>query len=146
MLLDKQAYFSDAQTITTGSDSGIASTNYYDFGAVRDIGVGENLFLVVQVDTAMTDASSNSALEVRTEADDNTSFSSAASVLLHTFPALTAAGTRKVFRVSPEVFNQRYGQLKFTSTNGALSTCAVSAFLTHDADLYTAYADAVTIQ
>lgn len=51
MLLDKQEEFSDSQAVTaTGAT---AATNILDTGAAHDIGIGEPIYLVVQVDTAV---------------------------------------------------------------------------------------------
>ncbi len=146
MLLDKENQFSSAQTITTGSDTGIASTNIIDFSQARDIGAGQNLYVVVTCTTAMTDASSNSTLEVRAQTDDNEAFSSATtSAVVGTFPALSAIGTKIVRRIDPGMFNERYGRLFYISANGALSTGAFSAHVVETPDVYTMYPDAITI-
>ena len=68
MIMDAQLLFSDAQAITAAA----GSTNTIDLGAVRDIGTGENLYLVVTVDVAFTDGSSNSTLTVALEGDSTT--------------------------------------------------------------------------
>ena len=146
MLLDKENQFSSAQTITTGSDTGIASTNVIDFSQARDIGAGQNLYVVVTCTTAMTDSGSNSTLEVRAQTDDNEAFSSATtSAVVGTFPALSAIGTKIVRRIDPGMFNERYGRLFYISANGALSTGAFSAHVVETADVYTMYPDAITI-
>ena len=146
MMLDAHNLFSDAQVLTTGSENGIVSTNVIDFGVARDIGVGENLFLVVQVDTATTDTGSNSTLEVRTQADDNEGFNSATNTaLIGTFAVNSAIGTRIVKRVDPGMFSERYGRLQYLATNGPLATGAVTAYLSKDVDLYTKYNDSITI-
>lgn len=146
MMFDKENQFSDAQAVTTGSDTGIASTNVIDFGAVRDIGVGENLFLVVSVDTAFTDTGSNSTLTVYAQSDDNEAFSTATNTqTLGTFAVNAAIGTQIIARVQPGTFNERYGRLFYLAANGALATGAVTAFLAKDIDKAPMYADGFTI-
>ena len=142
MLFDAQNKYSDAQAVTADA----ASTNIIDHGAVRNLGVGENLYVVVSVDVAMTDASSNSTCTVTLETDDNASFSSATTAqTIGTFAALAAIGTRLVARLQPDKVNERYTRLKYTMANGDLSTGSFTAFLTKEIDAYTAYADAITI-
>ena len=63
MYVDALLLFSDAQAITAAA----ASTSYIDFGAVRDMGTGEDLYVVVTCDVAMTDGSSDSTLAVAIE-------------------------------------------------------------------------------
>src|SRR5688500_12059731 len=73
MMVDAQLQFSAAQAITVDA----VSTNIIDLGAVRQIGVGEALAIVICVIVA-TDATTNDetySFEIQT--DDNSSFSSA---------------------------------------------------------------------
>ena len=142
MFLDAHNLFSDAQAITASA----ASTNIIDLGAIRDLGVGENLYVVVQFDVAFTDASSNSTVVPTVETDDNASFSSATTgMTLGTFAALTAAGTKLVARLQPGKVNERYMRVYYTVANGDLTTGSFTAYLTKDVQAYTSYADAVTI-
>lgn len=140
MLFDAQATFSEAQDITASA----ASTNYIDLGLVRNIGVGEELYLVLIVTTTFADDSSNSTITPSLQADDNTSFSSPATVrTFDTFAALTAAGTKRVYKLEPFTDAgtfQRYIRLMYTAANGDLSAGAITAFLTKDVQAWTAYA------
>ena len=142
MYIDAHNLFSDAQAITADA----ASTNLIDLGAIRNIGVGQPLYVVIVCDVAMTDASSNSTCTVTVETDDNASFSSATTAqTIGTFAALSAAGTRKVALIQPDAVNERYMRLKYTMANGDLSTGSFTAFLTQNIDAYTSYADGITI-
>lgn len=143
MLFDAQNKYSDAQAVTAAA----ASTNIIDHGIARNMGVGENLYLVVICDVAMTDASSNSTLAVTLETDNDVAFGSAttAAQTIGTFAALSAIGTRLVARLAPSALNERYSRLYYTPANGDLSTGSFTAFLVKDIDAYTAYPDAVTI-
>jgi len=142
MILDAALMFSNPQAVTADA----ASTDYIDLGAVRNLGVGENLYVFVVCTVAMTDGSSNSTCTVTIESDDNSSFSSAvARQTIGTFAALSAIGTRLVARLQPDVINERYIRLKYTMANGDLTTGSFKAGICHDVDAYTSYADAITI-
>lgn len=142
MYLDAQLNFSDAQAITANA----ASTNYYDAAAIRNLGVGTQLYLVVQCDVAMTDTGSNSTCTVTLESDDNSSFSSATTCqTLPAFAATAAAGTRKVVRLAPDLVNERYLRLYYTMANGDLSAGSFTAYITTDIDAYTSYPDGISI-
>jgi hypothetical protein len=142
MYLDRQNQFSSAQAVTAAA----ASTDSIDLGAIRNLGVGEALYAVVVCTVAMTDAGSDSTLAVTLETDDNSGFSSAVTrQTIGTFAAVSAAGTRIVTRLQPDVINERYLRITYTPTGGSLSTGSFTAFLTHDIDAYTSYADAITI-
>jgi hypothetical protein len=145
MYLDAQLRFSNAQQVTTGSDSGVASENIIDWNDIRDIGSGRPLYIVLLVTTAMTDSGSNSAMVATLETDDNSSFSSATTTqTLLTIPAVSAAGTARYAQIYPGAANERYLRLKYTSTNGALTTGNFTAFITTDIDNFVAYADGLT--
>ena len=88
MYVDAQLLFSDAQAVTSAA----GSTNTIDLGAVRDIGTGKTLYVVVTVDVAMTDASSDSTVTVALEGDSTTSFTPDGTATLFTIPAVSAAG------------------------------------------------------
>lgn len=148
MMMDADLLFSDAQAVTATA----ASSNYIDTGPLftgntgRDLGVSE-LYLAVSVDVAMTDSGSDSTIAVSLETDDNTGFSSAATVATFiTIPALTAAGTKYFFRlpVSPAIPYERYLQVKYTAANGNLTTGSFTAALVKNIDSWRSYASAVS--
>lgn len=145
MLIDKQNMFSDAQAITASA----ASDNYIDIQSARNLGVGEELYLVFVVTTAFTDAGSDSTVTPKLQTDDNTSFSSAADLRTYdTFAALSAAGTKKVYKlesVTDAGSYERYLRVYYTVANGNLTTGAISAFLAKDAQAWKAYASGYTV-
>ena len=142
MLLDAHNLFSDVQALTASA----ASTNLINLGQARDIGTGENLFIVLIVDVALTDASSNSTVAVTLQTDDNADFSSATTgQTLFTIAATAAVGTKYIARIQPDALNEQYARLYYTMANGDLTTGSVTAFITHDIDKYVAYADNITI-
>lgn len=143
MYVDSQLLFSDAQAVTAAA----ASTNSIDLGAVRDIGTGEDLYIVCVCDVAMTDASSDSTLAVTLEGDSSSTFTPDASDALFTFAATSAAGTVKYAKLSPALasLQYRYIQLRYTPANGNLTTGSFTAFIAKDIDRYVSYADNITI-
>lgn len=142
MYVDAQNLFSDAQAITATA----ASDNLIDFGSARDIAVGRELYVVIIVDTAFTDAGSDSTVAVTIETDDNAAFSSATTIqTIGTFAALSAAGTRLIARLQPEAGWEQYVRLQYTVANGNLTTGALTAFLALDIQAFTAYPIGYTV-
>jgi hypothetical protein len=141
MIVDAQLLFSDEQAVTAAA----GSTNTIDLSAVRNIGVGENLYVVVVCTTAMTDTGSDSTLAVALEGDSTTTFTPDSTKTLFTFSALSAAGTTKIAKLSPDDINLRYARLKYTPGGGDLTTGSFTAFITKDVQAYTSYADNITI-
>ncbi len=142
MITDLQLTFSDAQALTAAA----ASTNLVDFGAIRNMGVGENLYVVLTVDVALTDTGSNSTVTVDFQTDDNASFTSnATGQTLFTIAAVAAIGAKYIARLQPGGANERYGRLYYTMNNGDLTTGTVTAEIVHDVDAYTSYAKGYTI-
>ena len=136
MIFDSLLLFSDAQAITAAA----ASTSYVDLKAARNLGVGEPLFVVLIVDVALTDGSSDSTLTVDLYGDSSTSFTPDGTQTLFTVAALSAIGAKYIARVSPGLAaNYRYLQLYYTPNNGNLSTGSVTAFITRNPDIADSY-------
>lgn len=142
MFIDKFTLFDNAAAhLTTG-----ASTDYMDLGANRNIGVGENLYVIAVVTTAFTDAGSDSTMTLTLEVDDNAAFSSPTTAqTLGTFGALSAVGARLVARLQPDAINERYLRVKYTVANGDLTTGAFSVAIVHDIQAFSVYAKGYTI-
>lgn len=144
MILDAQLQFSDSQAITADA----ASTNIIDLThANRDIGTGESLYVVVNVEVAFTDASSDSTLAVILEADSTETLTPDASLTLFTIPALAAVGDKFIARLDPgaAALQYQYIGLQYTPANGDLTTGTISAHLTTSIDQYVLHADNITI-
>lgn len=142
MYVDAQLLFDEqSEHLTAG-----ASTNVIDFNEARNMGVGQELYLVVVVTEAMTDAGSDSTMAVTVETDDNEGFSSATvAQTIGTFPATSAVGTRLVARLQPDKIDEQYARLAYAPANGDLSTGKFTAFITNTIDAYKSYADNITI-
>lgn len=142
MFIDAQLQFdNNAQHLTTE-----ASTNIIDLSAIRNLGVGEDLYFVAVVTTTFSDSSSNSTMTLSLETDDNASFSSATTAqTIGTFSALAAAGTRLIAKLQPNAINERYLRLKYTVANGDLSTGNFTTFITNSIDAFNAYPSGFSI-
>lgn len=141
--VDAQGLFSDAQTITSSA----ASTNTIDLGAVRDIGTGEDLYVMVTVDTTMDDTGDNSSLTVALQGDSSTSFTPDGTQDLFTIPALSAAGTKFFAKLDPNSapLQYRYIRLNYTPNNGDLSAGAFTAALVEGIEQLKYYASGYTV-
>lgn len=144
MILDAQLQFSDEQAVTTTAPS----SNSIDCSlAGRDIGTGNDLYIVVALTEAMTDNGSDSTVTVSLEGDSTSTFSPDATVDLFTFSALSPAGTVKIVKLDPgaAVLQYQYLQLKYTVANGALSTGKFSSYLTSNIDKWKSFANGSNI-
>lgn len=140
MILDADLQFSDAQSVTATA----ASTNSLDLSAIRDIGTGQPMYVVMNLAAAMVGA--GAIITVTAETDDNSSFSSATTTqTLGVFPAVSAAGTKLVCAIAPDAANERYLRLKYTVSGGTLTSSSVDAFLSLSYEKVQHYADAITI-
>lgn len=147
MILDQSNIFSPlaGQTVTTGSESGILSGYSVDLGLTgRNIGVGEDLYAVVQVVTLLAGEGDTCTAALVT-AEYAALNSPTTLQTIGTFPANSAAGTRLIAKIAPATFKRYIGILYTAAGSGALSAGAFSAFLVKDVDAFTAYADNITI-
>lgn len=138
MYKDAQNLYSSAQAITAAAASG----NIIDHGAARDLGTGQDVYVVVIVDVAFTDGGSDSTLTVTLETDNDAAFGSPtlAAQTIGTLAALSAIGTVLTAKLQPGAVNERYSRLYYTPNNGNLTTGTVTAFLTTDIHKWVAYA------
>ncbi len=87
MIIDNNLIFDSAQAITTTRDS----TNIIDFSIARDMGDGENLEVIIQVDTAFTSTATTTTLSATFEVStDNSTYTTAALSTTATMAQLTA--------------------------------------------------------
>lgn len=143
MILDAQNLLSKEQVVTGTA----VSTNTIDLKQIgRQIGTGEDMYLVAQVDAAMTDAGSDSTVTVELidSATDDLG-SPDVKLIAGTFAALSAAGSRLIVKLPVGVDFRRYLGVRYTVANGDLSTGSFSAFLVKDVDAYKSYASGYTV-
>lgn len=143
MYLDSQLLFSDAQALSATA----ASTNLVDLGVDANQGIGEPLAVVITVDVAADGTTTDETYAFALQTDDNSSFSSAATILSRTigYASLTA-GSQHVIPVPADTSLERYVRLNYT-LGGTTPTVTVTAALVPQKFLqnYQAVADGVTI-
>lgn len=140
MIIDALQRVSTAQALTATA----ASTDFLDLGIERRIGTGETMCMLFTVNVAL--AGTSPTINFTIQSDDNTSFSSAANIVVSpTFSAL-AAGTRYALVIPPGALTERYLRVNYT-LGGTSPTITLTAGLQPvnmlQNDFY--YADAITI-
>lgn len=145
MILDAQAQLSDAQAVTAAA----GSDNTYDQGVAggNGLGIGEDVYLVVAVETLLGDGGSNTGTAIALEGDSTTSFSPDGTDTLFSFAQAAAAGTTKIAKLAPYMaaLAYRYLRLKYTPAGANLTSGKFDAFFTKDIQKFVAYNDAITI-
>lgn len=143
-------WFSSAQTTTTGTGSastpGVRSTNILYIGSTtgRKLGTGTPLYIEILVATTLASSGSNDAMDVWLASDDAEAFNTPATLhgVIATFPAVSAAGTRKIAVIPPELALGKYIGLYYISqTTDAFSAGAMTARIlaANHQDGYTSY-------
>lgn len=141
MITDNQELLSDAQAITADA----ASTNIRDFGGDFDIGRGEPMAVVVQIDVAADITTGDETYTFVLQTDDNSGFASPTDIMSRTIAASgLTAGSR--FLLPLTLGNERYLRV-FYDVGGTTPTMTVTAFLQPMSmiDSQEAYPDALTI-
>ncbi len=158
MILDERLEFADALALNTGA----AGT--YNLGDVidsqgptighnagqnltRDLGLEQEMFLVVRVVTAATSGGA-ATLQVRLVSDDTATPSTTTASVHFTsrqfaLAELTAGATVAVVRLPSDAYERYIGIQQITGT-AAFTGGAVDAFLTSDPNVWRAYADNVS--
>ncbi len=148
MYLDAKNEFSDAQAVTSTA----ISSNVIDLGAtntLKDIGLGEPLWLVIITQTTCTDSGSDATVTFTLESAADAGLTSGPVVHYTTgalaFATYATAGTVVVAIRMPSADYKRYVGVRYTVASGPLTAGKFDAFLTHDIQKWKSYADQVTI-
>lgn len=125
MIFDILNTYSDAQALTATA----ASTNIIDHGSDRNMGIGTPLSVLVVVDVALDNTTTDETYTVTVQTDDNASFSSPTTVVAATtLAAGSAAGTKFVIAIPQNSVFERYSRLSYT-LGGTTPTGTVTAML-----------------
>lgn len=144
MYLDALNQFSPSPQAITAT---AASTDTIDLGplgagqTIRDVGVGEPVFLVVRTVAAFNTLTS---LTFTLQTDDSAAFSSAATVWQSAaipLASLTANRVQAVVALPQGVPIERFLRMNYTVGGTNPTQGSVEAFLTKDVQSYRAYAD-----
>lgn len=126
MYLDKEAMFSEAQTVAAGP-----SDNVMDVSVARDLGTGENLYIGVVAKEDLV-----GTLVVTLEVSDDEAFTTpVVAQTIGTFEAAAVAGSRLFARLQPIAVDKQFVRLAYAGGTGGV----VDAFLTHNIDATKAY-------
>lgn len=145
MIIDKALQFSDAQAVTSTAISEVIDLG--DGNTLRDIGIGEDLWLVIITQTTCTDSGSDATVTFSLESDSVAALSSAT---VHytsgakAFAAYATAGTENVAIRLPAGNYERYLGVRYTVASGPLTAGAFDAFLVRDYDKSKNYAHGYT--
>ncbi len=139
MYIDNELRLSNAQALTGTNETD--STNTVDFSTARQIGVGNEIAVRFQVDTALSGTSPTLVIKIKTSANGSTWTDLVISPTISSAPA----GTVFTYFI-PTTGMSRY--LKATYTMGGTSpTCTITADVMQadDIDAWTSYSAGYTI-
>lgn len=146
MILDKRNEFCDATALNTGAAGTYLIGDQIDLGVARDIGNGEQLYLVITVDTQPTSGgaaraqftlASDDTANIATNGTASVHFQTKAFTIAEMTPgAVLAAVALPIEGVAYERF---LGILQTTGT-AAFTGGKINAFLTHDVAKWKSYA------
>jgi hypothetical protein len=144
MIMDKLLEFADSQSIAAVAST-ILSTNVVDLQEARDMGNGQPLYLVIQIDTAVSGTSST--IQFRLRSDSTASIHATTStghIDTGAIPEATlVAGYQLVIPLPLEgAVYERYIGVQAIIGTATTSAGAYSAFLTYDPAGWKSYADA----
>jgi len=149
MILDERLEFCDATALSTAATGRALVGDVIDLEVARDIGDGDPLYLVIQVDTAVTSAGAATvSFELASDAQAAIAVDGTASVHFASAAiakaTLVAGYTVAIVALPSEgtAYERYLGILQNVGT-AALTAGAINAFLTKDAAKFTAYADAI---
>lgn len=148
MILDERNEFADAVAVTGTAAATAVLGDVIDLGATsRDIGNGEPLYLVIQVDTTVQATGGAANVTFKLVSDSVDSLDS--SPTTHFATAAIAKGTLVAGYVVAAVAlpmgtYERYLGVTFTPDTNNTTAGKVNAFLTKDVAKWVAYADAVS--
>lgn len=146
MIFDERTEFADATALSTSGTGRALIGDVIDLGAApADLGVGEDLYVVIQIDTAPTSGGSATvAFEVASDAQAAIATDASATVHLSTTATAIAsltAGTTVLAAKLPSGTYERYLGILQNVATAALTAGKVNAFLTHDISKWKAYAE-----
>jgi hypothetical protein len=150
VILDERTEFCDATSAVMNVGNQIIG-DVIDLGSaptLKDIGAGEPLYLVIQVDTAFSDAADAGTATIQFQLCSDSTENLATSKTVHIDTGAMAiasliAGYTKVYALPQEATYERYLGLWETVGTTNLDAGKINAFLTHDVARWVALPDAL---
>lgn len=140
MIINSQETFSDAQSVASAAGD-VVSTNVYDTGAAADVGIGEDLYLVVKMVAALVGAGA-SIQAVLQHSTDNSTFTDAAAGPVVAVAAATANKT--IARLPLPIGLNRYLRVAYRISGATTTAGTASAYLVLDVQASNAYKSGVS--
>ena len=137
MIIDKLCEFLDATALNTGGADNYFIGSAVNANVARDLGMGQPLYLVVTVDTAIDSTSDNTVQEIQLRSDDSSSIDPDSGTLHATTGALTQAQWNALgsicipLPVEGLAYEEYLGIVQVTSV-AAATAGKLNAFLTMD--------------
>ena len=146
MIIDSRGEMCSATALNTGAAGTYLIGSQIDLGVDGlDVGVGEDLYLVIQVTTTATSGGSATG-QFKLASDASAAISTTTSTVHFVTDAIAVATLVAGYRVAavrlPSGTYERYLGILHTVSTAAATAGAIDAFLTHDPQLWKAYADA----
>lgn len=148
MILDERNEFADAVALGTSGTGRALVGDVIDLGAnPADLGNGDDLYLVIQVDTAVTSGGS-ATVSFELASDAQAAIATDASATVHFATAaipkatLVAGYMAAAVKLPMGTYERYLGILQNVGT-AALTAGKINAFLTTDVAKWKAYADAI---
>lgn len=147
MIIDSRLELCDATALNTGAAGTYLLGNQPNLGlAPGDVGEGENLYLVISVDTTCTSGGS-ATVSFSLASDDTAAVSTTTSTVHFTSPvypvAALVAGFQRAFSLPKGVVYEQYLGLLQTTAVAAFTAGKINAFITRDPTGLRSYADGV---
>jgi hypothetical protein len=148
MWLDERLEMCDATSAAATAAATVLLGDQIDLSAAgRDVGAGEPMFWVIQVDTAFTSTGSPTAV-FKLVSDDSTSISTTGGATEHVVTSAIAydamaVGYTKAISLPMEspVYERYLGTLVTAGGTGNLAAGKINSFITRDVAKWKAYAD-----
>jgi hypothetical protein len=145
MILDKRNEFCDATALNTGAPGTYLIGDQIDLGVARDIGTGEQLYLVITVDTPPTSGGAATA-QFTLASDDTASIATNGTASVHfqtkafTIAEMTAGAVLAAVPLPIEgVAYERFLGILQTTGTAAFTGGKINAFLTPDVAKWKSY-------
>lgn len=145
MILDKRTEFCDATALNTGAAGTYLIGDQIDLGTARDVGIGEQLYLVITVDTPPTSGGAATA-QFTLASDDTASIATNGTASVHfqtkafTIAEMTAGAVLAAVALPIEgVAYERFLGILQTTGTAAFTGGKINAFLTPDVAKWKSY-------
>lgn len=150
MILDNFGEFCDATALNTGGAASYLIGDVIDLGGTsQDVGTGEDIYLVITVDTAVDSAADNTVQQFHLASDAQAAIAVDGSATYHfstaalAQTAIDAAGDVIATVRLPSGNYERYLGILHTTSVAAATAGKVNAFLTKDISKWKAYPDGI---